>query len=246
MLYLIAVAFSFALTACQYPEVQIYGEILKEKLIWGTLIRIIFESFWILAVSSLINLKRLDWSTAYTGSMSVLSMLVPFLLIGFIMGYAIYFKKQSIERKRTRHSGFYKDLDRRKGKEVLLQPFWFLVRRLLLALAVVFLESGVIWQISILTMTVIVQVIILGRVGPFRDQRKNRFELFNEGFVFVVLYHCICFTPFVPDIDTRYYLGYLVIVVISIHMVINIVIIVKTMHRELLMMYRIWRAVEDF
>jgi len=246
VLYLLAVGFSFALTACQYPEIQVYGEILKKKLIWGTLIRIIFESFWILAVSSLINLKRLDWSTAYAGSMSLISMLVPFLLIGFIMGYAIYFKKQSMENKRTRHSEIYNQLDLRKGRDVLLQPFWFLVRRLLLALAVVFLESGVIWQISILTMTVIVQVIILGRVGPFREQSKNSFELFNECFVLVVMYHCICFTPFVPDIATRYYLGYLVIVVISIHMVINIVLIAKTMHRELHMMYRIWRAVEDF
>jgi len=92
-------------------------------------------------------------------------------------------------------------------------------------------------------MTVIVQLIILGRVGPFRDQSKTRFELYNEGFVLVVMYHCICFTPFVPEIATRYYLGYLVIVVISIHMVVNMVIIVKSIHRELLMLFRIWRAV---
>ena len=145
VLYIIAVGFSFALSASQYPQVQLFGEILKKKLMWGTIIRIIFESFWILAVSSMINLKRLDWSTAYSGSMSLLSLLVPFLLVGFIVGYALYFKKKFSESKRTPHSEFYKNLDLRKGREVLLQPFWFLVRRLILAMAVVFLDKGVIW-----------------------------------------------------------------------------------------------------
>jgi len=50
---------------------------------------------------------------------------------------------------------------------VLLQPVWFLVRRLLLAFMVVFLNTALIWQVALMTATVFTQVIILGRVQPF-------------------------------------------------------------------------------
>jgi len=50
-----------------------------------------------------------------------------------------------------------------------------------------------------MTMTVIVQVIILGRVEPFALKSTNSFEMFNEGTLLLVMYNLICFTPFVPD-----------------------------------------------
>jgi len=46
---------------------------------------------------------------------------------------------------KRKHSAFYEELDLDNGKLVLLQPIWFLVRRLVLAVMVLFWRTTVIW-----------------------------------------------------------------------------------------------------
>jgi len=81
-------------------------------------------------------------------------------------------------------------------------------------------------------MTVLVQVIILGRVEPFARKSTNSFEMFNEGTLLLVIYNFICFTPFVPDEVMRFNLGYVVCGVISANIVVNLAISVKATVKE--------------
>jgi len=108
-----------------------------------------------------------------------------------------------------------------------MQPIWFLVRRLLLAFMVVFLSTTVIWQISLMAMNVIVQVILLGRVAPFKNRFSNHYEMFSETIVMMVMYHLVCFTPFVPDLEVRFMLGYTVSAVICLHLLVSLGILAK-------------------
>jgi len=120
-----------------------------------------------------------------------------------------------------------------------MQPIWFLVRRLLLAFMVVFLSTTVIWQISLMAMNVIVQVILLGRVAPFKNRFSNHFEMFSETIVMMVMYHLVCFTPFVPDLKVRFMLGYTVSAVICLHLLVSLVILAKATYKDLRMKNRI-------
>jgi len=52
---------------------------------------------------------------------------------------------------------------------VLLQPAWFMLRRLMLAVTVVFFNATVIWQIAVIVRQIIIQVNFLGWVKPFTD-----------------------------------------------------------------------------
>jgi len=128
---------------------------------------------------------------------------------------------------------------------VLLQPIWFLVRRLLLAVMVVFLDNTVIWQVALMTMTVVTQVIILGRVEPFALPSRVRYELFSECVVMLVMYHMICFTPFVSDLEVRFRLGYSVCTVVSVHLSYSLGILLKTTLKDLWRMYRIHNASKE-
>jgi len=92
--------------------------------------------------------------------------MVTFLLVfPFSIGfYLTNYRDLDDPITKKKYGSFYRDLRLIEGKSVLLQPIWFLMRRFILAMAVVFKQFILIWQISLLTMTVVTQVIILGRV----------------------------------------------------------------------------------
>ena len=178
--------------------------------------------------------------------MSNLSIFCLVALIAFPLGYGIFlttqFENLTNASIKDKHAEFYTQLKLRNGRMVVLQPIWFLTRRLLLAIIVVFLGSTVIWQIALMTMTVITQVIILGRVAPFTLPNKTRFEMFSEGIVMLVMYHLICFTPFVPEVEMRFKLGYLVCASVCIHLLVSITILLTATYRDLRIKYFIRSA----
>ena len=51
-------------------------------------------------------------------------------------------------------------------------------------------------------------LIYLLSLWPFVDNSTTLFEILNEVSCFMLMYHLICFTDFVPDPDIRYNLGY--------------------------------------
>ena len=44
----------------------------------------------------------------------------------------------------------------------------------------------------------------------------------------LVMYHLICFTPFVPDVDIRFKLGYLACSFVVLHLLISLFILLKS------------------
>jgi len=110
---------------------------------------------------------------------------------------------------------------------------WFLVRRFIIAFIVVYLQTAVIWQIALMTLTIITQVIILGRLQPFELPSKTKYELFSEVVVMLVMYHLICFTPFVPDVDMRFKLGYSVSAIVIVHLAVSMAILLRVTYLDL-------------
>ena len=68
---------------------------------------------------------------------------------------------------------------------------------------------------------IIMQVNIIGS-KVFIDQTKSRFEYFNEFILMVVLYTILCFSPFVGDVNNKFFIGYVSIFFVSLHLVVNI------------------------
>jgi len=129
---------------------------------------------------------------------------------------------------------------------VLWQPIWFLLRRLILAVVVVQLGNTFIWQLSLIVFQLIVAVIIYGNVGPLKVRRANHVEVFNEVCIMFVVYNMLCFTPFVPDIEVRHRLGYVVCVIVSINILFNFSGIFNPACRRLRFMHRSRKARAEF
>lgn len=103
---------------------------------------------------------------------------------------------------------FLQELSRSQGRPVLLQPLFFMLRRILLAVAVVWICNVVAIQFLIVTMSAVAGVILIGNIKPFNESNKNRDEQANEVFLLVLIYHFLCFTPLLPDAKIQSYLGF--------------------------------------
>jgi len=147
--YLFLVMFSYLLKCTTNYKVTHFREKLQRKLFWSSFIKLMFESYSISTVSCLINLRFLSWDAWNTGMMSTLALLMTSFLLLFIVFIGTYtsqnFDALPFRSVKSKYGTIYSDLNLRNGKSVLLQPVWFLVRRFILAMIVVFLRTTVIW-----------------------------------------------------------------------------------------------------
>ena len=62
----------------------------------------------------------------------------------------------------------------------------------------------------------------------FKFKFKTQMEIFNETILMLTMYTMICFSPFVPDVLTRFKLGYVTILIVCVHLLLNLTIIFIT------------------
>ena len=60
-------------------------------------------------------------------------------------------------------------------------------------------------------------------------------EYFNEFILMMTMYSILCFTPFVGDLYTQFYMGYVTITIVCLHLIINLFMIFKSTFYEMKM-----------
>ena len=74
-----------------------------------------------------------------------------------------------------------------------------------------------------MTYLTVAHVIILLLIKPFKGGRKQlKKEIFNEIAIMFVSYTVMCFSDFVPDPETRFYIGYVSIGIVCLHLLISL------------------------
>lgn len=73
---------------------------------------------------------------------------------------------------------------------------------------VVTMRSQLVLQFEIVALNIIVAFLILGFASPFEERSQTNLSLANEVFTLLILYHFMCFTPFVQDMAVRIQLGF--------------------------------------
>ena len=148
-IYALASLVSYLARRSSYNSIRSWGFDLHESLHYGTFISMMFESYLILTVSCFINMKHLAFSGVSVSVMSLLTINSLLLLIAFPLGYSIFliqnFETLDDPDMETPHGKFYEDLELENGMMVLAQPIWFLVRRIVIAVIVLFLNTAFIW-----------------------------------------------------------------------------------------------------
>jgi len=150
--------------------VRKYGEKMKRSLYWGYWNSLIFESFSVLVISLFINMKSLSWARFNVGLMSTMAVLALPALLVYPFAYTLYliyhFEHLKWRSFKEKHGVFYADLDLSKGRVVLFQSFWTLVRKILLSSIILHFNFTVIWQIALMYLLLLVQVYAFGIIEP--------------------------------------------------------------------------------
>lgn len=82
-------------------------------------------------------------------------------------------------------------------------------------------------QLVALNLLNLTSLIYLGQQQPFDNRFKNRIEMFNEFTVCICSMLMMCFTNFIPEIETQSFMGWQMIGVIVINCAVNVTIIVS-------------------
>jgi hypothetical protein len=109
----------------------------------------------------------------------------------------------------------------------LIYPCYFMMRRFFMAVLLVVFQKFLWMQIFLKAMTILTAVILIGEANYFETRFKKRLEFANEILVMLMLYNMICFSPFVPDIEARFKMGYLCCVVEALALAVNILFIMN-------------------
>ena len=201
---------------------------LSESIFWSTLVTLMNESYMIIVVCVLINIQILSWDSLGLQVMSVLCAVFLFLSVALPIIFVSTLRRNFDDLKKpevfVKYHALYDELKLDVGKKALLVPSFFLFRRFLLGIAICVVGRVLIWQVYIMAAQIIAQVMIIGS-GVFLLKSKTRMEYFNELILMQTMYTIISFSPFGPDEETRFYLGYATITIVCLHLIVNLFMI---------------------
>jgi hypothetical protein len=123
---------------------------LKRSLFHNSLTSILMESYIILSVCALINLEFINWATYGQAIQSALSIFVLVVLLLFPPIVVFYTKSRwttNLDEVQKSFQPFFEEIKLKKGPKVLIYPSYFLARRFLMALLVVYLRGNLFMQL---------------------------------------------------------------------------------------------------
>jgi len=105
---------------------------------------------------------------------------------------------------------------------------YFVLRRLLYALSIVYGGSLVGIQLMAQVLMSLLQLCYLVRVRPFTDPQNNALEIFNEGCILLILTCLLPFATGTENVLAAYNFGYLVIGLFLFNIGVNIMLFLRT------------------
>ena len=115
----------------------------------------------------------------------------------------------------------------RKRLAAVFYPFWFVTRRLIFALVCIWAEKDFMLQIICSLIAGLVNICYLCAYQPFEERKILALEVMNETTNFILLYHVMCFTNFIPGAEDRYLLGWSFIGFLCCNMLVHLLLLVK-------------------
>ena len=77
---------------------------------------------------------------------------------------------------------------------------------------------------------ILIQMIIIGS-NLYETKAKRNLEYFNESILVLVMYTIFTFSPWVPDAELTFNIGYAAIAIVSLHLFVNLTMIFTESYR---------------
>lgn len=108
----------------------------------------------------------------------------------------------------------------------MLEPFFSLIRILLLVLSGIMLKEFSCFQLLFSHFSMTFMIIYVGLSNCYISKTHNFFEQFNEFFVAITTYHLMCFADFIKDESTLEIMGLSLISCVSFNLIVNLSFII--------------------
>ena len=106
---------------------------------------------------------------------------------------------------------------------ILLFPLVLIVRRIIIAVALVLYPKLFLMHLLALFLINCTSIVYLIKVKPFTNPAATKVEILNEVTFVLLLYHMMCFTDMVGNLETRYIMGYSYLVFASLNILFHLV-----------------------
>lgn len=210
-------------------KVQNLYRLMKKKLFWSVLIRSKLEHFLMLSIAYSIKMRALSKHNFEGAALSAYSIGVVMLLI-ITPFLTRHFLNRRFENGEIQTPEFYVkyspwllhvDFDR---KPALLSTVIFMLRRIGLAIIIVFFSSMNWLQRQLIIALCTATLAYTLAVRPFREGFHNALEVCNEMLILLNSYFMILYSNFIVDDHTRYVTGWANIVVMTALVLVNVLV----------------------
>ena len=115
----------------------------------------------------------------------------------------------------------------RLTRSAIFYPFFFVVRRAVLAIVARFCYNNIQLQLSLQLELTVLQLGYLLHFKPFEGSFAQKLEEFNEWCTMLLIGILYCLTEYVPSPEDRYVVGYFLIAIIVINLAVHLGILLK-------------------
>ena len=219
--------------------------------LYDQFIGMMIESYSLICVCCMISFHKNSFETYGEKVQTIVNFFFFFLSIVFPLVVTYIVKKDwdPVEKEwknrliiERRFGAMFGELSLDNGPYVLIWPLYFMLRRLLMALIVVIFRNFLWMQIFLCAMTIVTAVIIIGESNYFESNSKRTMEFANECLVMLMLYNMISFSPFVPEIETRFNMGYICCLLEAAALAVNLWLILLSNVKGVIYEARLWFA----
>jgi hypothetical protein len=151
-----------------------------------------------------------------------------FFIIFFVVTLThIELNKDKVDSKeyKNKYGSYFTNVETYRKPRALHYTTLFLLRRLFIALVIVYLRFSVVMQVLLAVHSSLLMLTWLIQVRPMESDSKNYLEMANEFLICVLGYFGFLFTDFVGDPGTKYMFGYAYIGILCFGLLGNLVVL---------------------
>ena len=211
--------------------------VVQAKLMFNSILRALIQTYLANSLAVLVSFK----STNFNSSMGITDFVAACLLIIVLLAYPIWIYKFVLKRKlelsepemRKKFDSVYQNVDVEKTK-ALSHTSFFLWRRILFAVVIVYGYSSIVLQVFIADILSTLLLAFYLAVRPMVDDLNNLVQFLNELVVLISIWLMFWFTFYVPNPETRYDLAWYFLYIIGADIAINVLTLLYIVLRKII------------
>lgn len=217
---------------------------LANKLFWNTIGIVVIESYFVVALCSMLTFGfKFELSTDWGSQVQTVSAIVCFVLfmatpLVLLACVLVWFDNAETTEMKRRLGVFYENLNVANGRKVLMEPLVFLGRRFWLASLIVYGAQVTISQMAQFFLMTLLSTMTTYQFETLKDAHQRRDQLWNEAVILGTSYTFLIFN--VVTLEQNFVIGYVSIGIVTLYIAISLLVMLISTVLQMRIKLRLW------